>query len=132
MTATTFNTLKLSERLHEAGMPEVQAKAASHALHETLAEFATKRDLREVFDELRADFRFGTQSFHSDPKAELRLLRVELGADMQSLRAETRLLRSDLSAEIQLLRGEMKLFRTEVSADTSTPCAPICANSNPG
>lgn len=86
MSAATFDTLKLSETLREAGMPEVQAKALSQALQETLSAFVTKRDLRDAVDELRADFRFEMQSLRGDVKADLQTVRGEL----QSIRADMR------------------------------------------
>lgn len=86
LSAATFDTLKLSETLREAGMPEVQAKALSQALQETLSAFVTKRDLRDAVDELRADFRFEMQSLRGDVKADLQTVRGEL----QSIRADMR------------------------------------------
>ena len=110
MTAASFNTLKLSETLHEAGMPEVQAKAVSHALHETLSGFATKRDLHEAVDELRVEMR----SLRSDLKADVQLIRTELGAAIQSVRsdlgADNRFLRAEVGADIQILRAELRVM----------------------
>lgn len=50
MAAVTFDTLKFVETLRDAGMPEAQAKAISHAVcgaHE-MVDLVTGRDLREA------------------------------------------------------------------------------------
>lgn len=91
MPAITFDTLRFSETLRDAGMPEAQAKALSHALQDQfISQLVTKQDLRSGLDELRVEFRSGIQS-----------LRAELGSGIQSSRVESR-------SEIQLLRAEIR------------------------
>lgn len=55
MSILTFDTLKYTERLRAAGVPEQQAKAEAEALRDVLSEalestLATKSDVREVRD----------------------------------------------------------------------------------
>ena len=56
----TFDTLRYTERLRAAGVPEQQAKAEAEALRDVLAEamdssLGTKADLMEVKAELRLE-----------------------------------------------------------------------------
>ncbi|TAN53092.1 MAG: DUF1640 domain-containing protein [Methylococcaceae bacterium] len=55
MTAITFDTLRFSRRLKDAGLPESQAEAIADAFKDAQgeAELATKRDI----DDLRRDMR---------------------------------------------------------------------------
>ncbi len=55
MTTITFDTLKFVEKLKAAGVPELQAKAESEALQESIgtAEVATKRDVERIESQLR-------------------------------------------------------------------------------
>jgi hypothetical protein len=60
MSTLTFDTLRYTERLRAAGVPEQQAKAEAEALRDVLAEamdssLATKADLMEVKAELRLE-----------------------------------------------------------------------------
>ena len=52
MTAITFDTLKFTKRLEEAGVPRKQAEAQAEAFREAqetqLDELATKRDVMEL------------------------------------------------------------------------------------
>jgi hypothetical protein len=50
MTSITFDTLKFSDRLKEAGVPAAQAEAEARALAEALSasDIATKVDLLEL------------------------------------------------------------------------------------
>ncbi|MDP1605087.1 MAG: hypothetical protein Q8L93_00310 [Rhodocyclaceae bacterium] len=50
MTSITFDTLKFSDRLKEAGVPAAQAEAEARALAEALSasDIATKADLLEL------------------------------------------------------------------------------------
>ena len=58
MTATTFDTLKFSQKLESAGFTHEQAIGASAALAETFTDsVATKHDLKEL--ELRLTIRLG-------------------------------------------------------------------------
>lgn len=61
MSAITFDTLKFSERLIKAGVPEAHAKAEAEALAEALAsgthEIARKSDLREMEARINGDLK---------------------------------------------------------------------------
>lgn len=61
MSTITFDTLKFSERLEQAGISREQAKAEADALREVLEsvtqELATKADLREMKTELMGEMR---------------------------------------------------------------------------
>jgi hypothetical protein len=57
MTTITFDTLRYTERLRAAGVPEQQAKAEAEALRDVLSEsldstLATKSDMRDVRDDV--------------------------------------------------------------------------------
>jgi hypothetical protein len=58
MAAISFDTLKFSKRLKDAGVPDKQAEAEAEALAEVfevnLSDLATKQDLREVELKLEA------------------------------------------------------------------------------
>lgn len=101
MPAITFDTLRFSETLRDAGMPEAQAKALSHALQDQfISQLVTKQDLRSGLDELRVEFRSGIQSLRGELGPDIQSLRAELGSGIQSSRVESR-------SEIQLLRAEI-------------------------
>ena len=60
MSTLTFDTLRYTERLRAAGVPEQQAKAEAEALRDVLAEamdssLATKADLMDVKADLRLE-----------------------------------------------------------------------------
>lgn len=102
MPAITFDTLRFSETLRDAGMPEAQAKALSHALQDQfISQLVTKQDLRSGLDELRVEFRSGIQSLRGELGPDIQSLRAELGSGIQSSRVESR-------SEIQLLRAEIR------------------------
>lgn len=101
MSGANFDTLKLSETLREGGMPDVQAKAVSQALQETLSEFASRRDLREAVDELRAGFRLGMQEFRGEVRSDQQTFRSEVKTDLQAMR-------SDLASGLESIRAEMR------------------------
>lgn len=75
MAAITFDTLKFSNRLKQAGVPAAQAEAEAEALAEVFeantSELATKQDLREL--ELRLNSRF------EKTEGEMRLVKWMLG-----------------------------------------------------
>lgn len=91
MAAAAFDTLKFSETMRDAGMPEAQAKALSNALQEVqiTADLVTRGDLRGAVDELRGELRLETQS-----------LRAELNGGLQSLRAEMQQLEAKLTIRL--------------------------------
>ncbi len=112
LSGANFDTLKLSETLREGGLPEVQAKAVSQALQETLSEFATKRDLRDAVDELRAGFRFEMQDFRGEVRSELQLFRSDAESNQRSFRSEVKAdlqeMRSDIDLGFESMRAEMR------------------------
>lgn len=60
MTALTFDTLRYTEQLRAAGVPEQQAKAEAEALRDALSQaldttLATKADVASAKNELKAD-----------------------------------------------------------------------------
>ncbi len=114
MSSANFDTLKLSETLREGGLPEVQAKAVSQALQETLSEFATKRDLRDAVEELRSGFRFEMREFRGEVRSELQLFRSEIESYLQSLRSEVE---SHLQSFRSEIGSDQQSFRSEVKAD---------------
>ncbi len=61
MATITFDTLKFSKRLKDAGVPDKQAEAEAEALSEVLevnmTELVTKEDLTREADLLRRDMR---------------------------------------------------------------------------
>lgn len=87
MSGASFDTLKFTETLRDAGIPETHAKAISIALrnaHDT-AEIATKSDLRELAQELRG---------------EMHLLRADLRSDIQRLDAKVDRLEPQLTVRL--------------------------------
>jgi len=59
MAVVTFDTLKFVKTLEAAGIPPQQAEAISAAVRDSheMADLATKRDISELRQELKADFR---------------------------------------------------------------------------
>jgi len=62
MGATTFDTLEISKRLKEAGLPEAQAEAVTAAIRTArdatdLSHLVTKADLKAYLAELKAELR---------------------------------------------------------------------------
>lgn len=101
MSAAAFDTLTFSETLREAGMPEAQAKALSHALQEQfVSRLVTKSDLRTEMQGLRVELRSEMQELRAELRSELQELRAELQSDMQSVRA-------DLHSGLQSVRAEL-------------------------
>lgn len=109
MSMHAIDTLKYTEDLVNAGMPEDQARAMARAhdgLFRSLLEskLATKDDLTKhpTKDELREELsRFAT-------KADLASLRTELH---QSLRQQTVLMISALGVAVAVMTGFMALFK---------------------
>jgi hypothetical protein len=78
MATITFDTLKYSKRLKDAGVPEKQAEAEAEALAEVmeinLNELASRRDLKDVETSLKRDI----GEAESRLKHDLELIRLEL------------------------------------------------------
>jgi uncharacterized protein with von Willebrand factor type A (vWA) domain len=106
MATVTFDTLKFVETLRDAGMPEAQAKAVSHAVreaHET-ADLATGRDLREASAAIRADLK----TVHTAIQSNMQALRADIQSDMQTLRGEVK-------SDIQSLRAEVRALEPRLT-----------------
>jgi chromosome segregation ATPase len=100
MTATAFDTLKLSRRLEAAGMSVPQATSVAEALAETMVvEPASRSDVQK----LEAELRLARQ----ETRFELDKLNTEIGKLHQQLHAEIDKLRREMRAEIDKLRQEM-------------------------
>jgi len=74
-----FDTLKFVETLHEAGVPEVQAKVMSPTMHDTheTAELVTGRDRREAAMTIGA----GIQAL----RAELHAIELQLAIRLSGI-----------------------------------------------
>ncbi len=83
MASVTFDTLKFSERLKSAGVPEAQAKAMAEAQRDVLAEaldstLATKSDvsgLQQSISDVKSELKQEMAEFRS----ELKLIKWMLG-----------------------------------------------------
>ncbi len=76
MNAVPFDTLKMAQRLEEAGFAAPRAAGAAEALAEALtgADLATKGDINALRSELKADI----GSLRSELKGDIGSLRSEL------------------------------------------------------
>ena len=87
MNAVPFDTLKMAQRLEEAGFAAPRAAGAAEALAEALtgADLATKGDINALRSELKAD---------------IGSLRSELKGDIASLTSDIELLRRDMTIRL--------------------------------
>ena len=79
VSTATFDTLKFSETMREAGMPEAQAKALSQGLLEVTSALVTRQDLRAAVEELRGELRLETQSVRAEIQQLEQKLTIRLG-----------------------------------------------------
>jgi chromosome segregation ATPase len=113
MTATAFDTLKLSRRLEAAGMSVPQATSVAEALAETMVvEPASRSDVQK----LEAEFRLARQ----ETRFELDKLNAEIGKLRQELHAEIGKLRQEMHAEIGRLRQEMQTELAKLRTEMAT------------
>ena len=117
MSATAFDTLKLSRRLEAAGMSVPQAISVAEALAETMVvEPASRSDVQG----LEAEFRLARQ----ETRFELDKLNAEIDKLRQEVHAEIGKLRQEMHAEIGKLRQEMQTelakLRGELAAGLAT------------
>lgn len=120
MTATAFDTLKLTRRLEAAGMSVPQATSVAEALAETMVvNPASRSDIQSLEAEFRLarqETRFEIDKLRQEMHAEIDKLRREMHAELDKLRqemhAEIGKLRQEMHAEIGALRLEM---RTELA-----------------
>lgn len=122
MSAAAFDTLTFSETLREAGMPEAQAKALSHALQEQfVSRLVTKSDLRTEMQGLRVELR-----------SEMQELRAELQSDVQSVRAEVQSVRAELHSGLQSLHADSHSGLQSLRADLHSGLQSVRAHSDSG
>ena len=113
MTATAFDTLKLSRRLEAAGMSVPQATSVAEALAETMVvEPASRSDVQK----LEAEFRLARQ----ETRFELDKLNAEIGKFRQEMHAEIGKLRQEMHAEIGRLRQEMQTELAKLRTEMAT------------
>ena len=114
MTATAFDTLKLTRRLEAAGMSVPQATSVAEALAETMVvDPASRSDIQS----LEAEFRLARQ----ETRFEIDKLRQEMHAEIDKLRremhAEIGALRLEMRTELAKLRGELAAGLAAVKVD---------------
>lgn len=103
MTATAFDTLRLTRRLEAAGMSVPQATSVAEALAETMVvDPASRSDIQS----LEAEFRLARQ----ETRFEIDKLRQEMHAEIGALRLEMR-------TELAKLRGELAAGLAAVKVD---------------
>jgi hypothetical protein len=112
MTAVAFDTLKFARRLREtAGVSPEHAEGFADAISDALsvAELATKSDLRELEVSLKSDMRDLEVSLKSDMrdlegslKSDMRELEVSLKSDMRDLEGSLKSDMRDLEARMTL------------------------------
>ena len=107
MTATAFDTLKLSRRLEAAGMSVPQAISVAEALAETMVvEPASRSDVQG----LEAEFRLARQ----ETRFELDKLNAEIDKLRQEMHAEIGKLRQEMQTELAKLRTEMATLKFDL------------------
>jgi hypothetical protein len=114
MTATAFDTLRLTRRLEAAGMSVPQATSVAEALAETMVvDPASRSDIQS----LEAEFRLARQ----ETRFEIDKLRQEMHAEIDKLRremhAEIGALRLEMRTELAKLRGELAAGLAAVKVD---------------
>ena len=113
MTATAFDTLKLTRRLEAAGMSVPQATSVAEALAETMVvEPASRSDVQK----LEAEFRLARQ----ETRFELDKLNAEIDKLRQEMHAEIGKLRQEMHAEIGRLRQEMQTELAKLRTEMAT------------
>lgn len=103
----TYNALRYTQSLEEAGFTRPQAEAAVKLVLETMDDlFATKSDLKESqfqlrqeFQELRVEFQGLRLEFHG-LRTEFQELRAEVRSDLQAFRHEMRELESRMTIRL--------------------------------
>ena len=113
MGAVAFDTFKFVNRLEEAGLPRAQAVAISEAQQQSLAEaldstLATKTDVRALRDDLKADVQ--------TVRDELRETKAELKADVQAVRDELRETKAELKADISRVENRIDLLHKDMQS----------------
>jgi chromosome segregation ATPase len=121
MTATAFDTLKLSRRLEAAGMSVPQATSVAEALAETMVvDPASRSDIQSLEAEIRLarqESRFETDKLRQELHAEIGKLRAEIDKLRQEMHAEIGKLRQEMHTELAKLRGELAAGLAAVKVD---------------
>jgi chromosome segregation ATPase len=125
MTATAFDTLKLTRRLEAAGMSVPQATSVAEALAETMVvDPASRSDIQSLEAEFRLarqETRFEIDKLRQEMHAEIDKLRREMHAEIGKLRqemhAEIGALRLEMRTELAKLRGELAAGLAAVKVD---------------
>jgi Protein of unknown function (DUF1640) len=100
-----IDTLKVANRLREAGFTEPQAEAVIAVVQDATqgADLATKGDLAESLREFKAEI----AALRAEFKAEIAALRAEFKAEIVALRAEVREVELRLESRIEALKSEI-------------------------
>ena len=110
--SVSFDTLRFSQRLCEAGMSDAQAAgitaATAQAVGELVAQLATKQDLALLRQEMRQEMRETHAALHEELRAEQASFREEIRAELASFREEIRADQAALRADHAALRQEVK------------------------
>ena len=92
MTATAFDTLKLSRRLEAAGMSVPQATSVAEALAETMVvDPASRSDIQSLEAEIRLarqESRFEIDKLRQEMNTELAKLRGELATGLAAVKVD--------------------------------------------
>ena len=114
MTATAFDTLKLTRRLEAAGMSVPQATSVAEALAETMVvDPASRSDIQS----LEAEFRLARPETRFEIDKLRREMHAEIGKLRQEMHAEIGALRLEMRTELAKLRGELAAGLAAVKVD---------------
>lgn len=80
MAAAMLDTLRCAQTLKAAGFPDEQADATAQLLGDALADVATKEDLDEAIDRLKAEIAHGDDSLRAEMNQGFAALRAEMDA----------------------------------------------------
>ena len=118
MNAVPFDTLKMAEKLENAGFSAQQAAGVTGALADALheAELTTKGDVERTGAALRGDLAV-LRSDMAVLRSDMLAIRAELKADIAQVRTE---LKADIAHVRTELKGDMAAFRAEVKGDMGT------------
>ncbi len=115
----TYNALKYTQRLEDAGFTREQAQETVKTVIETVDDnFATKFDLKEMEYALRGDIQSVRTELYvvrAELKQDIQALRTELKQDIQDLRTELYAVRAELKQDIQDLRHDMKQMESRLT-----------------
>lgn len=122
MNAVPFDTLKMADKLENAGFSAQQAAGVTGAVVDALLEsdLATKGDVERSGAALQAELaviRTDMMAIRAELKADITQVRTELKADIAQVRTE---LKADIAHFRTELEGDMAAFRAEVKGDMGT------------